>query len=645
MTDPRQAGADPYKQPFPDTAGWARRADVSLRARYPNLVTRIFEVAPHSFVIVFDRALQEASAVDFEKVRPATLQASVSNAVPQQFLREIEPIPDSQLARGYEGFPFTRTQLLNLVAARFSDLPIVDIRDGGTPMTISVELTTAIAAEQERELSDFCADVCAPAPFRIAVTGRTLQEAQEAERALKAKFAARLGSQDDALFIGASRLRPAAPRFVRDDERYWFDNLDAVCAGRVSVDSMPGVVEGDARCFVDATLGEHINFRQLLAYYDTVYFSPPLREEHRTFLGRQALAESDLLDLISSGRLKVLLTQAEERLDIPFLSAAAERSPTAIIGRRQAAAMLIADIAQTAERYRLNDRGHYAEIGRLSRIIAEKSGLPADKVLQFMLWPVEARRDAVGALLDRGTKGVAPIGMGPFLGLIIQKMSGKDLQLEALIASEKVHIAHALGATCFPMREEPSGLHTLANVMGEALNFFRSFNTDIAASWAANEGRKARGKLLLPPLPILEFDASAPIGEVLAATARPVMRNRGRALFARLADMTEEQQKEEIRALNAQLHRFGKPSGVMSLDNADTVASLGATVLGAAYPPLAGLLHLGTQIIEVGRRVEGVDRLFEAIAVDLFPKRTRQRELDFLSRISRVATLKTTRVS
>lgn len=81
----------------PDRTGWIRRADVSLRTHYPNLVTRIFEIAPHQFRIVFDRSLQDAAEVDFEEFRPVTLQAAVSNDIPASFVREIPTIPDNQL--------------------------------------------------------------------------------------------------------------------------------------------------------------------------------------------------------------------------------------------------------------------------------------------------------------------------------------------------------------------------------------------------------------------------------------------------------------------------------------------------------------------------------------------------------------------
>lgn len=637
MAQQPDQGTDPGR-PMSDHAGWIRRADVTLRIHYPNLVTRIFEVAPGQFRIVFDCSLQDAKVVNFDEFRPVTLRATVSNEIPAAFVREIATIPDTELARNFEGFPFNKIQLFNLVAARFPDLPIVSVRDGGEPMEITVELSHALKPDQDQELLDFCSGIGAPAPFKLNVSG------QGADRVANAPPRAP-GTTEDALFIPAFRTRPAAPSFVRADEAFWFSNLDRIYAGGLSVEQIPGIQEGDSRCFVDATVGDHVNFRQLLTLYDVIYMSPPLREGHHDFLARQRFTENDLLTLIERGRLKIISTQAEERLKIPFLAEAAERSPTAILGRRTTAAILIADVVRTADEYRLSDSGYYAAIGELSRALSEKSGLPADKILEFLLWPLQARRAALWPLLDRGSKGIPPIGMGPFFATFIQKIGNKDLEFESLVISEMVHLGHALGATVFPRREDPAGLNILGNAMGDALNFFRSFNTRIAAAWVGNVERKETGKLLLPPLPLFEFDAAIPIEEILATTDRPVMRNRGRALFSRLADMTEEERANEIQNLNADLRRHGRQTGILSLDNVDTGISLASAAFGFMYPPLAGLRSLGGQLINLGRKHPAVDHLIEAIQADLFPNDGRKRELDFLSRISRVAALKTTKVS
>ncbi|MHC4041330.1 hypothetical protein I3J27_32160 [Bradyrhizobium xenonodulans] len=109
--------------------------------------------------------------------------------------------------------------------------------------------------------------------------------------------------------------------------------------------------------------------------------------------------------------------------------------------------------------------------------------------------------------------------------------------------------------------------------------------------------------------------------------------------------MTEEQRADEIRNLNAALRRHGRPAGLISLDNLDTGISLASLAYGFIYPLVAGLRTLGGQLIELGRKHPVIDKLFEAIQADLFPAGVSKRELDFLSSISRVAFIKTVKVS
>jgi hypothetical protein len=620
-----------------DRAGWARRADVHLRAKYPNLITRIFEVTPDAFVIAFDHALQDENSIDVNEIRPVTLRLTLANEIPAAYSREIQPIADADLARHYEGFPFTVGQLANLVIARFPDLPIAAVYDNGPPMVTTIELTSGISPKQNENLLAFCEGLCAPAEFKSVVSGRSIAEAQAA---LKPKVPIPQLFQSDALTVDAYRLRPKAPSFVRTDEDYWFSNLDAIYAGRIVVDRMPGISEGDTRCFVDATIGDHINFRQLLTYYDTIYFSPPLMEGHEAFLANQALADDDLLQLVESGRLRVLLTQKEERLNIPFLEAALERSPDAIIGRRTAAAMIAADLVQTTNKYRLNDPDNFAAIGQFAQLIAERVGLPPTHILRQMLWPVEARRGTVAALFNGGTKGMISSGVAENISEIIQKKTGKDASFDLMMLSEKVHIAHAINATAFPMHQELLPWVAVSNAMADRLNFYRSFDTEIAAAWVGNVERKEQGKRILPPLDLLSFDANAPILDILEATNRVGMRNRARGLFSRLAEMDEPAREAEIKEINAALRKFGKPAGIISLDNVDTAAALASLAWTFAYPPVMGLYHVGTQLIDLASRIPAVEKFVEDVRNDLFPKGAKKRELDFLSRISRVATLK-----
>src|SRR5579859_669911 len=158
-----------------DYYGWVRRTDLSLRTRYPNLETRIFEVKPNQYVIVFDQALLDANAIKDEfnkRIRFVTLNATVANNAPTEFIREILPLGDDEIALGYSGIPFAIPDLNNLLAARFPRLPIVAVRDGGKPMIVTVELSESISNTDEEILLAFCKGLGAIVPWQVNVVPR-----------------------------------------------------------------------------------------------------------------------------------------------------------------------------------------------------------------------------------------------------------------------------------------------------------------------------------------------------------------------------------------------------------------------------------------------------------------------------------------
>ena len=636
--------SEPGNARYYDYHGWIRRIDLSLRTRYPNLETRIFETAPNRYVIVFDRTLLDAVAIreEFDSIRFVTTNAVVANDVPERYLREITPLGDEEIARDFAGIPFTQGDLSNLLAAQFPNLPITAVRDGGDPMTITIELSESISKEDEEGLLRFCQDLEAVVPWQIIVApGAATLPAKEPLIPVPGMKT----FVPDLLSVRATRWRPYLPEYARRDEAFWFENIDKIYAGLMPVESFPGVQRNQSQCFLDLTAGDHINLRQALLLYDTVYCSPPLREEYEIFLQKQMLSEADLLYLIEKGRLKIISTQAEERLNLKFLEAASERNSTAIIGRRSTAAILIADIVLTADEYQLAKPDLLRGVGELAKLLGEQSGIDPDEILRILLWPVQARRGSLMPLLNRGSKGIASIGLAGFMSRHVKRLVDKDVELEALVLSERVHIGHALNATVFPNRSDPPGLLLLMNIMADALNFYRSFNTRVAVSWAGNEERKATGKLVMPPLPLFEFEPRVPIEEFLEAVRLHSTRAEGLALFGRLAALPEDQRADEIARLDAELRkRLRRSESAISFENLDTLISIGSSIFSFLYPPVAGLRAIGRQLKESVRNIPSVDRLVHEIETNLFSAPAKQ-EIDFLSRISRVATFKKDRIS
>jgi hypothetical protein len=313
-----------------DRSGWARRADLRLRADYPHLHTRILEIAPDRFTIVFDESLQKAEGFNVDEIRPVTLPLTVSNKIPDTFLRELPPIPDADLVQHFDGFPFSSNDLFNLIGSKFAHLPITALREGKYPdVAFTIEVSNSLDLEQEKALLDFCKNLGTIVPFAIEVAEQNQTRSTPHPRH---KF--------DTLEVRPSRMRPQLPPFVRADEKFWLQNIELFAHGKLDLLQFPGMVGDQSRCFIDATVGSQLNLRQALLSFDTVYLSPPLAEKHEEFLASQALTDDDLLLLIEEGRLKLISTQAEERVNVQFLFAAHERSRAALIGRRTTASPL-----------------------------------------------------------------------------------------------------------------------------------------------------------------------------------------------------------------------------------------------------------------------------------------------------------------
>ena len=626
-------------------AGQVRRMDALLRSRFPNLVTRIYEVGSDQFVIVFDTALQDAAAIadEFDRsIRFMTVAATLSNSPPETYLREIPVLSDAEAAGDMAGLPLRRFDLLNLLLSRFPDINILAVRDNPQDRKIILSVETAPDAKTEAQLIEFVDSFDLPLTVEIKILSSHQRDA--------------IPEIDDPMFVWASRLRPNAPTYVRQDEDFWFDNIGDISSNRFPIERFPGMRDNVFRCYFDLTLGEeHINLRQALLLYDEVWCSPPFAHSQGTFLESQGLTEADLLTMVDAGRLKFVTTQPEERLDISFLEAVFEHSVEAILGRRTTAALLVADIAQTAELSLLNDPSLFPALGQLAELLAPETGVEPDDLLRSFLWPLMGRRSSLQGLLYRGSKGGPALSLAKVIADRIKAEVGVDIELEALVLSEAVHIGHTLNATILGPLNEPAPYHLLKSAIGRHLNSHRAFNRKFAASWARNELRRANGVEILPPVPLFEFDRKIPIQEIIDDSTLGSTRAKGRSLYARLAELPPEERQEEIDKLESALRKQARQkSGIVvdldtleTVETVETVISLTLLLVGGfSLPPLTGMGRLGKRMIEKLRHIPQIDhdQMIAQPEENAFDGGEGNQELDFLSHINRVATFRRERV-
>jgi len=388
-----------------------------------------------------------------------------------------------------------------------------------------------------------------------------------------------------------------------------------------------------------------MNLRQAILLYDEVWCSLPLEELHQEFLKKQALTEDDLLTLVERGRLRFVTTQPEERLSVPFLEAAHERNESGILGRRTTAALLVSDVVQTAESSYLSDPEVASVLPLVCDVAASHSRRERHDFLRLFLWPLASRRGSLHNFLERGSWGSPVADLANVVARDLASRHGLDLRLELRTLSPPVHIAHALNATLFGSKGEPLGWDQLRSLIGWHLNFHRNFNQRSASSWVENEVRRQSGHIVMPAVRLFEFDPRIPIGELLDDTSLWSTRAKGRSLYSRLANLPEDKRQAEIDALEAELRkRTIRPARtIISFDTVDTIAATASAVLGFIWPPVAGYKKLTSEIVEALRRGRKIDRAMTRLQESMRSSET-QCDLDFLSRVGRVATFRRDRV-
>ena len=617
--------------------GFVRRIDALLRYRFPLLVTTIYEVKQNRFEIVFDSEIQDAAviATEFdESIRFMTVDVELSNNKPKEYIRTIPNLSDAQAHGKMEGLPLRRIDLLNLVQSRFSNINIVSVEDKPSTRKITVIVRDKLDRITQSRILNFLNDFALPASVDIEV--HSDYEEPSASSAVV-----------NPLFVWASRLRPLAPPYVIQDEAFWFDNIEDISLNRFPLKQFPGLQQEDAfRCYLDLTVGEaHINLRQALLCYDEIWCSPPLAESHEDFFRAQALSEHDLLAMVDAGRLKFLTTQPEERLQIRFLERVYEHNHEAILGRRTTAALLVADVASVAESSLLNDSGIFAAMGVVTDELSSVLCVKQEDLLRSFLWPMASRRGSLHGLIDSGSKGGPALDLAKSVAALVKSRTGVDLELEALVLSEAVHLGHALGGTILGPLEEPNSYHLLREIIGRHLNFHKHFNQASVRVWAENETRRISGPRILPAIPMFEFDPKIPIEEFLDDTRLGSTRKKGRCLYARLAALPLESRQKEIDVLESKLRTIvrRKTGAMVDLDAIDASVTTGSILLDFVFPPLTSLCRLSGSVIQKLRKKQKVDDMMMSLE-DALVRFGRSQELDFLSRVNRVATFRRERV-
>ena len=554
--------------------------------------------------------------------------------------KQIQSIADADIARNFDGFGFTETDLRCCMYGMFPNLPeLVEFKHEPTGK-FQVSFSAPLPDAEQASVHSFLKKQLQSDDIEILVVTPVISPSRSKEN---------FPDYKQSLSFKPFRHRPNAPDFIKEDEEFWFENISDVFEGRMTPRSFDFADNAGHSCFMDGTAFNQLDLRQAVAIFDTVFLTPPLNESKITagpsFWDTQAISRRDLLRLIEADRVRLILSQLEERCDLGFLREAKEVNPDGVSGRRTAAAFLAADTVETANEYILGRTELIGLIPELAMQMEEESTISAKLIERHLLYPEYARRSCFNALHHTGLMGLGGYNYGNLFGDMLKEMADKDVRVEAATFGHSVHIAHALNSTYIPPvldSEFGDSWHQPMELIGDRLNFFRSFNSRIAASWARNERMKENRVQVLPPIPLLDI-FSDDIDDFIEFTSLSSTRRKGRALLSRLVDLPMEERKIELKKIQEEFKSRNAQRRVRKnfIDNGRQILDLGCTFLGSPVPfPLLSSAEILKLVIKYARRSPKLERIVDAIEYDLNNQLGRNEDLDFLSKVSRVAKLR-----
>lgn len=622
--------------------------DLRLRAEFPTLETRIYELGPYHHVIVVPREQIDAGefAEEFDdRWRMIGDHVELRNSAPSH--GELIPsLADHEIGNNLQGIFLNDIGFRAVLEGMFPQMPPITSIRNGQDHTQYIGFATLPEGPYVADLCKFLDAFMRSRSYEFEVVSPPEKETEISDPKAKAIIQTITG-----LSVKPIHSRAGLPEFVKEEEYWWFEKLPKLVSGEIAHKEIFQHCgnENESACYLHSAFGHQIDIRQILLAYDVIYMEPPLtdgKDEHLSFWSNQIIQPSDLLRLIEAGRVRFIHSQAEERGDLGFLGEAKTANPAGVLGRRKTAALMMADIVETANEYIFSPSELRGELVEVIHRLSEERNAPIQEIAKSILFPEHMRRICFEPFNDRGLMGLLGIGQGELFASAFKRVRDKDIGLEAHSFGQSIHIAHMLDATFIPALDDSGYVKNWlepSTAMGDRLNFYRSFNTRIAAAWVGNEQRKIEKKLIVPAIPLFDFRSGVSIEDILQVTQSLSTRTRGQALVSRISALPDEQRDLEVSRFSDALADMTKKQASIAkkLVLTDAAVNIGAYAIGASLFPFSPALLVLQEVLKVARKAPTLDRVISAIELAVDDQTGRNADLTFLSKISRIAEIRT----
>lgn len=607
--------------------GWCRRIDLSFRAKFPFLTTRIFKVNKYEFHIYVKNQPEDFS--DFEKtfnheVKFVTAPIKLVRDVPEKYEAEMEIISDEEIPSNFSGIPFTVSQIFTHIASVHPSIKISGVREDHDNQKIIVDLDKNTDHSRKIEVQKTADALECPYSFQVIIGDSE---------------AAQIRVTEEIFNIAPSQSRKMLScDFLDRDESLWYGNIDRIYGGSLKKQDLYFIDKSKTSCLVNFSRFQNANLRNHLLLYDVVYCALPMAKDMPAFLKGQKISREEILDLAKRDRIKIVNMMPESQLDYGFLSEVYQENPSSIVSRRALSALCAIDLVELNQAYIFSDPELEDHIYPLLKEMAQLTHSSVNTISNLLLWPKQALRASLNALNQSGPTGIASYGVNKPITELLPLKDRDKFELEFLFNSDQIHLAHALDATYFPFYVEGKKYsdHPYALIMGALLNFYKNSNYQTISQFFDVKNLEKTENPSLSLIATFDINDYIPILEFEEVVSSGVVRKGMNSLFSELKTLDAEERNERISHYNNEVDRL-----VNSKKFSKHALDLTEDAVGLVVP----FFSTGKKLITEGTKkamksYPSIQKISDIIQDKTTSKKFEQRQISLLSTISRVARLR-----
>lgn len=439
--------------------GTVQRNDLNLRIEYIGLETEIYQINTYEFAIYcvnYQINFKEISDFFDRSIRQVGTNVVLTANRPEDFLCRIDTIPLSNVVNSFKATCVTKGDLDNFIRSKFYDIDIskITIPKEGIHFEILIEVSREIEESQMEKMRKNLLDA------DLGTDQITVKyESDNHNKRLEEEFPKinaenqRIKQFEDSLKVMQLSLHKEIPFMIAEAD-FWFERAEDIYTGKATRNDLPFYRGDSLKCFLDFSVFDNIDLRNVLLLYDTIYIALPVEEHWTRFLEQQRITPTELIELVDRGKIVLLLPNLETRYDKKFLLEIYKRNPAAIVGRRGINTLLASYLAETKHQYERRLPGIYQIASDIYMEGIEKRAPDVKNIARLIAWPITATADSFRYLNQNSPMMVSNFGINNVIYDNMIKNDEQDkISFEFTVNSLSIHIASALNATYFPFQQ------------------------------------------------------------------------------------------------------------------------------------------------------------------------------------------------